>query len=73
MWRSRRNPRFSTTENGLKSTAMKTPMSLVIAVALALDGGRDATAFRVVCPFNVLSHVRLVLVERCGGSVCVFA
>ncbi len=27
--------------------------SLVIAVALALDGGRDATAFRVVCPFNV--------------------
>ncbi len=29
-------------------------MSLVIAVALALDGGRDATAFRVVCPFNVI-------------------
>lgn len=28
---------------------MKTPMSLVIAVALALDGGRDAKAFRVVC------------------------
>ncbi len=27
--------------------------SLVIAVALALDGGRDAKAFRVVCPFNV--------------------
>ncbi len=53
MWRSRRNPRFSTTENGLISAAMKTPMSLVIAVALALDGGRDAMAFRVVCPFNV--------------------
>ncbi len=48
MWRSRRNPRFSTTENGLISAAMKTQMSLVIAVALALDG-----AFRVVCPFNV--------------------
>ncbi len=27
--------------------------SLVIAVALALDGGRDAKAFRVVCPVNV--------------------
>ncbi len=27
--------------------------SLVIAVALALDGGGDAKAFRVVCPFNV--------------------
>ncbi len=72
MWRSRRNPRFSTTENGLISAAMKTQMSLVIAVALALDGGRDATAFRVVCPFNVC-HMRLVLVESCGGSVCVFA
>ena len=44
---------FSTTENGLISAAMKTPMSLVIAVALALTGGRDAKAFRVVCPFNV--------------------
>ncbi len=53
MWRSRRNPRFSTTENGLISAAMKTQMSLVIAVALALDGGRDTTAFRVVCPFNI--------------------
>ncbi len=53
VWRSRRNPRFSTTENGLISAAMKTPMSLVIAVALALDGGRDAKAFRVVCPFKV--------------------
>ena len=56
---------FSTTENGLISAAMKTPMSLVIAVALALTGGRDAKAFRVVCPFNVFVAGAVVRVTTC--------
>ena len=44
---------------------MKTPMSLVIAVALALTGGRDAKAFRVVCPFNVFVAGAVVRVTTC--------
>ncbi len=47
--------------------------SLVIAVALALDGGGDAKALELFALLMFSSHVWLVLVESCGGSVCVFA
>lgn len=62
-------PDFSATENGLMSAAMKKAMSLVIAVALALDLGSLGAKVSV----SVFSMGYGTVLLQCLDSVCVLS